>query len=151
MKNRILLRCLTSFCPYYLPLAGAALFQGCPFVTNRGDIEISKYLIISTQTPRERSLLTFPQKTFPHIRSVGEWGGLPVDRIDTPQNLWFCGDPDRTQMGRQSPPISRFLLRKNAWRRFAAARLCRADNPCLHFRKKHFPPSAPSANGGLTR
>ena len=112
-------------------------------------------------------------------------GGLPVDRIDAPQNLWFCGGPDITQMGRRSPPISRFLLRKNAWRRFAAAQRCRADNPrrrkvrlsplspfwqkrhplpCSSSShrdrsagsrreplKKHFPPSAPSANGGLTR
>ena len=60
---------------------------------------------------------------------VGKWGAYPLIGLMPHKTFGFAGAPDITQMGRRSPPISRFLLRKNAWRRFAAARRCRADNP----------------------
>ena len=43
---------------------------------------------------------------------VGEWGAYPLIGLMPHKTFGFAGAPDITQMGRRSPPISRFLLRK---------------------------------------
>lgn len=68
-------------------------------------------------------------KNFPPSAPSANGGAYPLIGLFPHKTFGFAGTPDMTQTGRQSLPISRFLLRKNAWRRFAAARRCRADNP----------------------
>lgn len=68
-------------------------------------------------------------KNFPPSAPSANGGAYPLIGLFPHKTFGFAGTPDMTQTGSQSLPISRFLLRKNAWRRFAAARRCHADNP----------------------